>query len=89
MARGNKINEVENQIKKKQEKLFALKEQSDVIAGEIEELLKKKDEVQKTALLEAFESSGRSYEEVMEFLKAAPKRTGNTSSHRGRPRKTD
>jgi seryl-tRNA synthetase len=89
MARGNKIREVENQIKKKQEKLFELKEQSDAIAVEIEELLKKKEEVQKAELLEAFASSGRSYEEVIEFLKAAPKRAGSTSSHRGRPRKTD
>lgn len=42
MVRGNKGSEIENQIKKRQEKLFRLKEQSDVIAVEIEKLLEEK-----------------------------------------------
>lgn len=93
MARRNKVIEIDNRIKKKQEKLFSLKEQSDAIAAEIEKLLMEKKEAQKTELIDAFGESGRTYDEVMEFLRSAPKRTANeaTGARRGRPKrvKTD
>ena len=47
MARVGKVTEVDNQIRKKQEKLYSLKDQYDVVADEIQELLKKKEELQK------------------------------------------
>ena len=45
MARVGKLEAIDNQIKKKQEKLFELKEKSDAQAKEIEELLNQKKEV--------------------------------------------
>ena len=52
MARVSKLDAIDNQIKKKQEKLFELKEQSDAIAEEIQELIKQKEAIQKETLLE-------------------------------------
>lgn len=75
MARVSKLNAIDNQIKKKQERLFALKEQSDAIAEEIQELLNQKEAIQKETLLEEMKSSERTYEEIVEFLKSAPKRS--------------
>lgn len=75
MAGMSRLDSIENQIKKKQDKLFELKEQSDAIADEIQNLLREKELLQREAILETFENSGRTYEEVMEFLKASPKRT--------------
>ena len=75
MARVSKLNAIDNQIKKKQEMLFELKEQSDAIAEEIQELIKQKEAIQKETLLEEMESSGRTYEEIVEFLRSAPKRS--------------
>ena len=77
MARLSKLDAIDNQIKKKQERLFVLKEQSDAIAEEIQELIKQKEVIQKETLLEEMEASGRTYEEIVEFLKSAPKRTIN------------
>ncbi len=75
MARVSKLNAIDNQIKKKQEMLFELKEQSDAIAEEIQELIKQKEAIQKETLLEEMKSSGRTYEEIVEFLRSAPKRS--------------
>jgi len=74
MAGKSKIAAIETKIKTKQDKLFKLKEQSDKIATEIEELLKEKEALRKQEILEAIESSGRTYEEITEFLRSAPKR---------------
>ena len=73
MARVSKLNAIDNQIKKKQERLFELKEQSDAIAEEIQKLIKQKEAIQKETLLEEMKSSGRTYEEIVEFLRSAPK----------------
>ena len=75
MARVSKLDAIDNQIKKKQEKLFELKKQSDAIAEEIQELIKQKEAIQKENLLEEMESSGRTYEEIVEFLRTAPRRS--------------
>ena len=75
MARMSKLDSIDNQIKKKQEKLFELKAQSDAIADEIQSLVKEKELLQRETILETFENSGRTYEEIIEFLKATPKRT--------------
>lgn len=76
MARGNGIKEIELQIKKKEDKLFALKEQMDVITEELKALAEKKKELQKQELMDSFEKSGRTFEEVLEYLNSAPNRTG-------------
>ena len=89
MARTGKAREIDNQIRKKQEKLYSLKDQYDVVADEIQELLKKKEEMQKAEILSAYEESGRTFEEVMEFLKTSPPRTPvqPTGRRKGRPKK--
>ena len=89
MAGMGKITEVDNQIRKKQEKLYSLKEQYDAVADEIQELLKKKEELQKAEILSAYEKSGRTFEEVMEFLRTSPPRTTaqSTGKRKGRPKK--
>lgn len=88
-ARTGNVTEVDNQIRKKQEKLYSLKDQYDAVADEIQELLKKKEEMQKAEILSAYEQSGRTFEEVMEFLKTAPPRTSAqlTEKRKGRPKK--
>ncbi|MDD3416395.1 MAG: hypothetical protein PHY47_20730 [Lachnospiraceae bacterium] len=90
MARTNRTSEIEKQLKKKQDKLIGLKEEYDKAADEIQELLNEMKEVQKLDLMEAFDKSGRSYEEMMEFMKVAPIRTTTkqSSGRRGRPKKT-
>ncbi len=75
MARVSKLDAIDNQIKKKQERLFSLKEQSDIIAEEIQELVKQKEAIQKATLLEEMKASGRTYEEIVEFLRTAPRRS--------------
>lgn len=89
MARVGKVTEVDNQIRKKQEKLYSLKDQYDVVADEIQELLKKKEELQKAEILSAYEKSGRTFEEVIEFLRTSPPRmsTQGGGKRKGRPKK--
>lgn len=89
MARAGQATEIDKQIRKKQEKLYSLKDQYDAVADEIQELLKKKEEMQKAEILAAYEKSGRTFEEVMEFLKTVPLRTSvqPTGKRKGRPKK--
>lgn len=41
---------------------------------EVQELLRQNDEIKKQELLAMVEESGRTYDEIIEFLKTAPKR---------------
>lgn len=77
MARMTKLGSIELQIQKKQERLFELKELSDTIASEIETLIMQRNEIRKAELMNELEKSGRTYEEILEFLKSAPKRDNN------------
>ena len=74
MARMTKLESLENQIKNKEEKLFELKEKMDVVSTEIQELIKKRDEARKEEILKELGTSGRSYDEIIEYLRTAPKR---------------
>lgn len=74
MARMSRLDSIENQIKKKQEKLFELKEKSDAVAEEIQALIQEKEAICRESILTELDNSGRTYEEVLEFLKSAPKR---------------
>lgn len=89
MARMTRLETIENQIKKKQEKLFELKDKSDAISAEIQELLKEREIVRKENLLKELEASGRTYEEIVEYLRSAPKRNTVQSApkRKYRPRK--
>lgn len=74
MARVTKLASIENQLQKKQEKLIYLKKQCDTTAEEIQELIRQRETIRREELLGELENSGRTYEEVLEFLKSAPKR---------------
>ncbi len=82
MARISKLVTIENQIRKKQEKLFELKEQTDAVVVEIQELIKQREIIRKEELLSEFENSGRTYEEIIEFLQSAPKRNAAEAKHK-------
>lgn len=75
MARVTKLASIENQLQKKQEKLIGLKKQCDTTAEEIQELVKQRDVLRREELLNEIENSGRNYDEILEFLKSALKRT--------------
>lgn len=89
MARMTRLETIENQIKRKQEKLFELKDKSDAISAEIQELLKEREKARKENLLKELEASGRTYKEIIEFLKTAPQRstTQPVTKRKYRPRK--
>ena len=65
MAKKNQLEIIDEQIKKKQDKMFVLKGQIDTLADEVKELLKQKEEVKKEGLMEAIEESGRTYDEIL------------------------
>lgn len=74
MAKKNQLEIIDEQIKKKQDKMFALKGQIDALADEVQELLKQKEEFKTASLMAAIEESGRTYDEILDFLQTVPKR---------------
>lgn len=69
MARINKET-LKNQIKKAEEKVIRTGEAYNKACDELKELRAKEKAIEHEELIEAFVKSDRSYEEVMEFLKA-------------------
>jgi len=82
MARMTRLERIEKQIKKKQDKLFELKDKSDALSDEIQELFKELEKVRKEELLKELEFSGRTYEEILEYLRSAPKRNIKATARR-------
>lgn len=72
MARINKET-LKNQIKKAEEKVIRTGEAYNKACDELKELRAKEKAIEHEELIEAFVKSGRSYEEVMEFLNAKAK----------------
>ena len=70
---------IEKKLEKAQGRLMKLKSRYDAAAAEVEMLLKRRDELKQKELLEAFVASGRSYEEVLEFLRARRSQTNNAT----------
>lgn len=64
---------IEEKIKKAEIKLSKMKERYDAAADELKALLEKKEEQKRKELLDAYEKSGRTHEEVMEFLTSGTK----------------
>lgn len=64
---GRKIN-INEKIKKAEEVVIRTKDKYDAALAELEQLHRKRDELQNEELLEAFVKSGKSYDEIMEFL---------------------
>ena len=70
MARTRKTITLDEKIEKAQEAVEKTKARYDAAVKELRMLLEKKDAQRKQELLKALESSLRSFDEIMEFLKA-------------------
>lgn len=68
MARTRRTISLDEKIEKAQAAVFLAKDKYDAAVEELNELLKKKREVQQQELLKVIEQSPRSYEEIMTFL---------------------
>ena len=69
MARG-KVISIDEKIKKAQDNVVKTKEKYDAAVAELQELMAKKKAMQSEELMKLFTNSGRSYDEVVEFLKS-------------------
>ena len=70
MARTRKTITLDEKIEKAQEAVEKTKARYDAAVKELRDLLEKKDAQRKQELLKALENSSRSFDEIMEFLKA-------------------
>jgi len=68
MARNRSITSIESEIVKKQDLLAKAKSRYDALADELKTLLEQKREIQAKEILAAFIKSGKSYDELMNFL---------------------
>jgi septal ring factor EnvC (AmiA/AmiB activator) len=70
MARTKSIDSIEAQIAKAQEDLVKAKAKYDAVADNLENLMVQKKEHQARQIMEAFIRSGKSFQEIMNFLDA-------------------
>ena len=68
MARKKAISTIESEIIKKQELLAKAKHRYDSLAKELKALMDQKQEVQAKEIMSAFSKSGKSYDQIMNFL---------------------
>ena len=68
MARTKSIASIEAQITKAQEDLVKVKAKYDTIADNLEKLMVQKKEHQARQIMDAFIKSGKSFQEIMNFL---------------------
>jgi septal ring factor EnvC (AmiA/AmiB activator) len=68
MARTKSIGSIETQIAQAQEDLVKAKAKYDAIADNLEKLMVQKKEHQARQIMEAFIKSGKSFQEIMNFL---------------------
>lgn len=67
MARG--AVDIDAKIEKQKEVVAKKKEQYEKAVADLEALKKKKDEESRKKLIQAIEASGKSYDEILAFLK--------------------
>jgi cell fate (sporulation/competence/biofilm development) regulator YlbF (YheA/YmcA/DUF963 family) len=70
MPRPKTISLIVTEIAKKQELLAKVKNRYDVVAEELSALQEQKREIQSKEIMAAFIGSGKSYNEIMNFLDA-------------------
>ncbi len=70
MARQRKSMSIDQKIARAEENVSKSKAKYDEAVAELKQLLEKKDELKKEELLTALANSGKSYDEIMEFLKS-------------------
>ena len=68
MARSYKRMTIDEKIDKQKEIVSRTKERYDAELQTLEELMQKRSELRNRELIKAIETSGRSFEEIMEFL---------------------
>jgi hypothetical protein len=75
MARTRRSISIDDKIEKAQADVVRIKARYDRAVEVLQQLMEKKTALQNEALIEAFADSGKSYDEIMAFLKSNPKRT--------------
>ena len=65
---GKRIS-IDEKIERAQEDVTRAKKKYDAAVEELEKLMTRKHEMQQKELIQAFESSGKSYDEIMKFLR--------------------
>jgi hypothetical protein len=61
---------IDEKINQQKQIVFHAKDKYDAAVAELDRLMKKRDEARNKELLEAFASSDKSFEEIMDFLNA-------------------
>lgn len=92
MEQSKNIKAIDEQIKRKQDKIFRLKDESDRLTAEISDLLKKKKLLQTDELVKEMGRSKKSYEEIIEFIREGSDEIETNDSvpkRRGRRRKKE
>jgi flagellar biosynthesis chaperone FliJ len=70
MAREINVELLDSKIEKAQEDLVKAKHRYDAAAKTLKDLLDKRDAIRQKKLLDAIAQSGRSYEEIIQYLQA-------------------
>ena len=72
MAREVNAELLDVRIEQAQEDLVKAKHRYDAVAANLKDLLDKRDALRQKKLLDAIAQSGRSYEEIMQYLQNKP-----------------
>ena len=68
MARTRSISSIDAEISKLEDELSKIQEKYDALAARILELQKQKQDIEARQVMEAFKRSGKSMQELMNFL---------------------
>jgi hypothetical protein len=68
MAKARQRVSIEGKIEKAQDKVVRSKERYDAAVAELRQLMAKKDALMKGELMDAFDKSDKSYDDILEFL---------------------
>ena len=72
MPRTRKTISIDDQINEQKQVVSRAKAKYESELAELNDLMKKRDEIRNKQLLEAIASSDRSFEEILEFIKKNP-----------------
>ena len=72
MPRTRKTISIDDKINEQKQVVSRAKAKYELALAELNDLMKKRDEIRNKQLLEAIASSDRSFEEILEFIKKSP-----------------
>ncbi|MBQ1734777.1 MAG: ErpK protein [Lachnospiraceae bacterium] len=72
MPRTRKTISIDDKINEQKQVVSRAKAKYESALAELNDLMKKRDEIRNKQLLEAIASSDRSFEEILEFIKKSP-----------------